>query len=88
LASKDGHILGERRQKGDPQTVKFYISNPDLVYADTWPFPRYATHSFVLSLGACFKAYYEIDIEYTYFGKPELSTSNYAEKLLKAKAQI
>ena len=68
--------------------VKFFLANPDLVYADSWPIPRFATHSFLLSLEVCFKAYYQIDIEYTYFGKPQLATSNYAEKLLKAKATV
>lgn len=64
LASKTGHILGERRKPGDPQVVQLYSTNPDLVWPTEWPIPRYGPKAFLISLEAIFKAYYGLDIEY------------------------
>lgn len=64
LASKDGHILGERRTKGDPQLVKLYSTNPDLVWPYQWPVPRFGPRTLLIALESIFKAYYGLDIEY------------------------
>ena len=83
LSSADGHILGARRKsKDDPQVVKLFFTNPDLVYADTWPFPRLGPGSFKLSLEVVFKALYGFDIEYSHYGKPYALTFDYAEQFL------
>jgi hypothetical protein len=64
LASKDGHILGERRKLGAPQTVKLFSTNPDLVWPYQWPIPRFGPKALLLALESVFKAYYGLDIEY------------------------
>ena len=58
LSSKDGHIHGERRKNNDPQTVRFIITNNDIVYADKWPLPRYGPRAFYLALNEVMKDYY------------------------------
>ena len=62
LASKTGHILGERRKPGDPQVVQLYSTNPDLVWPYQWPIPRYGPKTFIIALEAIFKAYYGLEI--------------------------
>ena len=82
LASKDGHILGERRKIGDAQTVALYSTNPDLVWPYMWPIPRFGPRTLLIALESIFKAYYGLDIEYIQYGKPNEPTYNYCESLL------
>lgn len=63
------------------------MTNPDLVYACTWQFPRFGPHAFFLGLQSVFKAYYGLELEYTYYGKPNEVTYEYAESILKKKAE-
>lgn len=84
LASKDGHILGERRKKGDPQFVKMIATNPDLVWPYNWPIPRFGPKTFMIALDAIFHAYYGMHIEFIQYGKPEEPTFEFAERRLKA----
>ena len=39
--SVDGTVLGKRRQfAADPQPVKIFSTDPDLLWASDWPNPR------------------------------------------------
>ena len=86
LASKDGHILGERRKHGDPQIVTLYSTNPDLVWPYQWPIPRFGPRTLIIALESIFKAYYGLDIEYLQYGKPNEPTYTYCERLLQSQA--
>ena len=75
IGSKTGHPKGPRREYRDdgsidPQAVKFFCTNNDLVWPNTFPVPRYGTRMFTISLQATFKAYYGYEIDIEYFGKP------------------
>ena len=87
FASKDGHILGERRKLGDPQTVMLFSTNPDLVWPYQWPIPRFGPRTLLIALESIFKAYYGLGIEYVQYGKPNEPTYNYCERLLKEQAE-
>jgi hypothetical protein len=39
--SKDGRIGQSIRTNNDPQFVKLYLSNPDLIYAEKFVLPRH-----------------------------------------------
>ena len=82
LASTDGHVCGPRRTINDPQVVDLYMTNPDLVWPNQWPVPRFGPKTFLIALQAIFKAYYGLDIEYFQNGKPEKLTYDFAESLL------
>jgi len=62
------------------------MTNPDLVYADTWPFPRLGPGAFKTALFATYRELYGEDIECTHYGKPNTATFDYAEKFLRLKA--
>jgi len=40
------------------------MTNPDLVWPNQWPVPRFGPKTFLIALQAIFKAYYGLDIEY------------------------
>eukprot|EP00826_Nyctotherus_ovalis_P056728 TRINITY_DN771_c0_g1_i1.p1 TRINITY_DN771_c0_g1~~TRINITY_DN771_c0_g1_i1.p1 ORF type:complete len:379 (+),score=88.48 TRINITY_DN771_c0_g1_i1:68-1204(+) len=82
LISKDG-IPGSVRAKNDPQFVKLYLTNPDIVFADAFSLPRIAQGSFFICLDAVFKRQYEMPIEYTFYGKPTANTFKFAERVLR-----
>lgn len=88
LASKDGHILGERRKLGDEQVVKLYSTNPDLVWPYQWPIPRFGPRTLIIALESIFKAYYGLDIEYVQYGKPNEPTYQFCERALKRQADL
>lgn len=87
LASKTGHPKGPRRTAADPQFVKFYSTNADLVWPNTFPVPRYGPKMFTISLQAVIKAYYGFDLDIIQYGKPQVITFGYCEKALKMKAE-
>eukprot|EP01066_Platyproteum_vivax_P009269 Platyproteum_vivax@DN4068_c0_g1_i1.p1 len=64
------------------QPMPLYCSNHDFLYAGKNPVPRYAQNSFVIALNSVFSKLYKREVEATYFGKPEPSTYEFAEKLL------
>jgi HAD superfamily hydrolase (TIGR01456 family) len=82
LISKDG-IPGSIRSKNDPQFVKLYLTNPDIVFADAFTLPRIAQGSYLLCLDALFKRQYGMPIEFTYYGKPTANTFKFAERYLR-----
>ena len=67
--------------------VELVLTNPDLVYADQWKYPRFAPEAFRLSLFAVYKEYYGMDIEYTQYGKPLKGSFDFAERRLRRLAQ-
>lgn len=54
-SSKDGTVLGPKRTKSDPQVVDFIMTNPDLLYADQWPAPRFGPKALTVMIKAVFK---------------------------------
>lgn len=41
ISSKDGTLYGDKRTVHDPQVIKLYFTNPDLLYQDAHKVPRY-----------------------------------------------
>jgi hypothetical protein len=41
ILSRDGSLNGKRRGLSDPQQVRLYLTNPDLIYADKFNLPRH-----------------------------------------------
>ena len=82
LISKDG-IAGSIREIEDPQFVKFYLSNGDLLYSDNFSIPRHAQGT----LMHCLKAIHDLqfpgrEVEYIQYGKPTALTYQYMSKRL------
>jgi HAD superfamily hydrolase (TIGR01450 family) len=88
LISADGRLGQSKRiSRSDPQFVKLYLTNPDLIYADKFKLPRHGQGILLHCLKEVFADIYGIEnIEYTQYGKPEELTFDYAEKLLLQKA--
>lgn len=87
LMSKDGRIGQSRRLKDDPQFVKLYLTNPDLIYADKFEIPRHGQGILIHCLEELMRDIYGVDkVEYTQYGKPERLTFDYAEHLFLDKA--
>ena len=63
-------MLGEKRAAGDPQTLKIFLSNPDLVYAYGEHGARNAADTFRISCKAIYKEVTGFDLEYEQSGKP------------------
>jgi HAD superfamily hydrolase (TIGR01456 family) len=83
LISTNG-VIGTKRKMGDPQFVKFYTSNPDMVYASSFPLPRLAGGILPFTLKHIFKDIYGMDIEITEYGKPSKLTFDYCERHLRS----
>lgn len=87
LMTKDGRLGQTKRQPGDPQFVKLYLSNPDLIYADKFQVPRHGQGILIHCLKELYSRICGFDnLEYTMYGKPELLTFDYAEELFREKA--
>lgn len=74
------------RTERDPQHVKLYLTNPDLIYADRFNLPRHGQGVLLQCLKPVFKQMYGFDFEYVQYGKPEVITFDYCEKVLYEKA--
>ena len=59
--------------------MKLLLTNPDLIYADSWPLPRFGPRTFFLSLQAIIKSYYGFETEHIFYGKPNKITFDFAE---------
>lgn len=66
--------------------MKFYCTNNDLVWPNTFPVPRYGTRMFTTALQSVFEAYYGFKIDMIFFGKPMKATFDYCEKVMKERA--
>ncbi len=91
LGSATGHPKGPRRQRRqdgsvDPQAVKFYCTNNDLVWPNTFPVPRYGTKMFTTCMQSVFETYYGFSIDIVYFGKPQKATFDYCERVMRERA--
>lgn len=49
------------------------MTNNDLVYADTWKYPRYASKVFYIALKEIIKEHCGYELETFIYGKPEIS---------------
>jgi len=67
--------------------VKLYSTNPDLVWPYQWPIPRYGPRTLLIALESIFKAYYNLQIEYIQYGKPNEPTYTYCERALDDQAR-
>ncbi|KAG0245753.1 HAD-like domain-containing protein [Mortierella sp. GBAus27b] len=85
LASKDG-ALGTVKDSDElqatKQSVPIYFSNPDIVWSNEYPVPRFGQGTFRLCLEKIYKSLTDQELEYTTFGKPMTTTYKYAESLL------
>ena len=78
VASKDGKVTSGRRAVGEPQFVKVFFTNPDITVAMNWPpnseakHPRLSPGAYALGLKTLFESSYNLPLEYTSYGKPEL----------------
>ena len=80
-------MLGKKRKSAeDPQVVKVYTTNPDLLWADAHPEPRLGPLVITIMIKECFKEVYGYDLEIEQFGKPTEFTYNYVEKHLRQTA--
>lgn len=69
---------------GSTQTIPYYISNNDLLFAGVYPVPRLAGGSFTVALSALWGAVTGggTPLAVTVYGKPSLHTSGYAREQL------
>ena len=58
VSTKDGRILGQKRSENDPQFVKLFLSNPDLLYKDKWPESRFGPRVINIMLQSVMMATY------------------------------
>ncbi|KAF9935898.1 hypothetical protein BGZ67_002883 [Mortierella alpina] len=64
------------------QSVPIYFSNPDVVWSNEYPVPRFGQGSFKMCLEKVYQHLTGQELEYTSFGKPLNTTYKYAEALL------
>jgi ribonucleotide monophosphatase NagD (HAD superfamily) len=93
LGSKSGHPKGPRRGltadgTPDPQVVKFFCTNNDLVWPNTFPVPRFGTKMFTTCMNSVFQAYYGFGIDMVFYGKPQKASFDYCEKLMRERARL
>ncbi|KAI1302549.1 hypothetical protein EDD11_005595 [Mortierella claussenii] len=84
LASKGGAlgtIKDSEELHSTKQSVPIYFSNPDVVWSNEYPVPRFGQGTFKLCLEKIYKNLTGQDLEYTTYGKPMKSTYHYAETL-------
>lgn len=78
-------MLGTKWDENEPQFVKYYITNPDIVYSAKFPLPRIAGGPFTLALELIFEKIYSRKIETIIYGKPTLNTFKYAEREIRSR---
>ncbi|KAF9112028.1 hypothetical protein BGX27_004113 [Mortierella sp. AM989] len=91
LASKGG-ALGTIKDSADlhstTQSVPIYFSNPDIVWSNEYPVPRFGQGTFKICLEKIYKAMTNQELVYTTFGKPMSNTYKYADTLLNMLAPL
>ena len=87
VSSKDGTLLGPKRNKNDKQFVQVITTNPDLVWAAKWRDPRLGPRAINLTCQTVFQQLYGYDIEFQQYGKPTKATYDFAERHLRARAK-
>ena len=82
-SSVDGTLLGKKRQSAaDPQPVKIFSTDPDLLWASDWPNPRLGARVINIMVQETFKAVYGFDLEVEMIGKPYDFIFSYVEDQL------
>eukprot|EP01025_Chloroclados_australasicus_P032461 TRINITY_DN32926_c1_g1_i1.p1 TRINITY_DN32926_c1_g1~~TRINITY_DN32926_c1_g1_i1.p1 ORF type:complete len:341 (+),score=36.28 TRINITY_DN32926_c1_g1_i1:42-1064(+) len=72
-----------------PHTVPVYFSNPDLVWANEFPVPRFGQGAFAKALNALYKELTGEQIRnQTYFGKPNPAPYALAQQILEQESQL
>ena len=82
-SSVDGTLLGKKRKSSaEPQPVKIYTTDADLLWADEWPQPRLGPRSINVMVQETFKAVYGYELEIEMIGKPFDFIFSFVEKQL------
>jgi len=80
LMSKDGSINGPRRSADDAQSVNFYSTNPDMIYADAFKYSRMSGQQpLILALKAFMKHAFDKKVEIAQYGKPSQLSFEYGK---------
>ncbi|KAF9576112.1 Haloacid dehalogenase-like hydrolase domain-containing 5 [Mortierella alpina] len=77
-----GTIKNSEELHSTKQSVPIYFSNPDVVWSNEYPVPRFGQGSFKMCLEKVYQHLTGQELEYTSFGKPLNTTYKYAEALL------
>ncbi|KAI9183503.1 hypothetical protein H9P43_004421 [Blastocladiella emersonii ATCC 22665] len=64
------------------QHVPIYFSNPDFLWANNYPVPRFGQRALRVALEAMWRELTGADLTFTSYGKPETNTYKYAYALL------
>ena len=67
---------------GGKQSVPVYVANPDFVYGGEFAFVRYTVGAFMRCLSLLYRELVGSDLECAFYGKPELSTYEWARRAL------
>ncbi|KAF9430409.1 hypothetical protein BGZ94_006979 [Podila epigama] len=85
LVSQNGK-LGTIKSSDDlhntKQSVPIYFSNPDVVWSNEYPVPRFGQGTFKMCLEKIYQHLTLQELESTTFGKPMIPTYKYAESVL------
>lgn len=89
ILSTDGSIGGPRRTQPDQkQKVKFYATNPDLLYADVFHHSRMSSqYPLILAIDSFMKHAHGLPLEVIQYGKPSNLTFEYAKSILDQQAK-
>ncbi len=77
IISRDG-VPGSVRLPSEKQFVKFYMTNPDFLYADAFVLPRHAEGCYQYCLEGIFRRQYGREVETIVYGKPTARTYKFA----------
>ena len=77
----DGTLLGKKRKSSaEPQPVKIFTTDPDLLWADDHPWPRLGPRSINIMVQETFKAVFGYELEIEMIGKPFDFIFSYVEE--------
>ncbi|KAF9084069.1 hypothetical protein BGX29_000321 [Mortierella sp. GBA35] len=79
---KLGTIKDSDELHNTKQTVPIYFSNPDIVWSNEYPVPRFGQGTFRVCLEKIYQNLTGQPLEYVTYGKPMNTTYQYAESLL------
>eukprot|EP00761_Pharyngomonas_kirbyi_P009694 gb/GECH01009712.1/.p1 GENE.gb/GECH01009712.1/~~gb/GECH01009712.1/.p1 ORF type:complete len:336 (+),score=70.98 gb/GECH01009712.1/:1-1008(+) len=77
---------GIARHPGGGQGVPLFASNPDMLYAAEFPWPRFGQGAFLASLRMLFHEVTGEALHITQYGKPHRRTYDYAQRVLESMA--
>ncbi|RKP05016.1 HAD-like domain-containing protein, partial [Thamnocephalis sphaerospora] len=88
LLARDGYLSTMRAADETAQQIPLYFSNPDLLWSNDFPVPRFAQGAFRVALEALYKDVTGKKLEYTLFGKPETVTYQFAERAIRQQLSL